>query len=113
MEKSIMIFSELIGLELDALMSRFCSDKLDDHLLPDRDSWFQEIAMSIAAHGDDGLSFLISRIPSADRDRLRAIVLSFSFLPKVIASRRLEELTAMLQGFLSHKDPIIIMQAID
>src|SRR6266702_1629383 len=107
-----MFFPELIGLELDALMSRFCSGNLDDHLLPERDFWFQEIAMSIAAHGDDGFSFLISRIPNADPDRLRAIVLSFSFLPKVIASQHLAELTAMLQVFLSHKDPIITMEAI-
>src|SRR5579884_1024256 len=99
------VFPELERLSLQDLQALFSSRTPYEFDLRERSLWLQEIATKIARHGREGLSFLIDKIPGSDYSKLRAIVLSFSFLPQEAAKERLEELKRILLGLLDNKDP--------
>jgi hypothetical protein len=107
------LFPELECLTLDSLTTRFLSGPPCDEDSADRDLWLQEVAARIAQCGEKGLSFLIRSMPGANQAKLRAILLSFSFLPKTLTKQSLDDVKQILKSFLHSDDPMLIAQAID
>lgn len=107
------LFPELDGMPLSALLAHFSSDDRYHTDLAERELWLQEMAVRIAKSGTDGLTFLLWSIPNADQAKVRAILLSVSFLPSEIANDRRGELRDLLLTFLESKDPALIAEAIE
>jgi HEAT repeat protein len=107
------LFPELEGMGLDTLKELFMSNTLQNDYLTERDILLQEVAVRIAKSGYDGLSFLIQSIPNADESRLRAILLSFSFLSPAVSIDMRRELKDILLASLKYNHPMLIAEAID
>lgn len=107
------LFPELEGLTCPDLFVLFSSQSPCGIDPEERELWLEEIAVRIAKSGTEGFSFLLQNIPGADPSRLRAILLSFSFLPEEIARERMAELKKILLTCLGSEDPILLAQAVD
>jgi hypothetical protein len=107
------LFPELEDMPLHRLQEHFAADTFYNGDLAERELWLQEIAVRIAKSGAEGLSFLIRSIHNADHARLRAILLSFSFVPPPVARERRGELTDLLLAFLASEDPMLVAEAIE
>jgi len=107
------LFSELEGLPLQDLLTLFSSDHRYKDDPAEKELWLQEVAVRIAKSGAEGLCFLIRSLPSADQAELRAILLSFSFLPREVVEENLETLKRILHTFLGSTHHMLIAEAIE
>jgi hypothetical protein len=100
------IYPELDGLGLAELRYRFRGEPIDGWEYAA--SWFEEVAIDIAEHGEPGVTFLNDAMDAASGLRKRAILLALAMLPETSA-----ELKARLALHLNDSDPMLVAAAVD
>jgi HEAT repeat protein len=109
------LYPELNGRSLEALLQGFDSgptpaDAIDGEEIP---LWLGEVAVTVAKKGEAGLTALLQRLPTADEDHTRAILLALPFVPADVREKNRPRLQALLLSYLADDRPWVVADAID
>lgn len=72
-----------------------------------------ELAVRLGQSGEPGADFLLQRLPGADAERARAILLGLTAVPTEVLARRKERFGKVLREHLQDERPLVVAEAID
>jgi len=106
---------ELDGHTPEELQAAFEGDPCALLGLPpqDRDLALMEIACRIARRGESGLEFLLPRLPDANPDKARAILMGLRFVPPATLAQRRQQFRGIFFAHLNDRRSLVVAEAID
>jgi HEAT repeat protein len=109
------LFPELAARPLEDLTRAFASGPAPADSVPEEEVplWLDEVAVALAARGQEGLDALLQRLPATDEPRLRAALLALSFLPEEVKEKNRAGLEGLLLPLLQDPRPDVVAAAVD
>jgi HEAT repeat protein len=109
------IFPQLERQPPSQLMTAFAGNFTNGMNVPrdERQLFFDEAAIAIAASGSKGVGFLLDQATNAKSEKLHAVLVGLSFAPTGVVSKRRRALREFLLAHVHDPRPLIAAEAID